>query len=235
MKKLVLISGLALLGFVNTHAQDCYTVKMAMKIEGLPPEYAGFGEQEMVNYLKGDLYRNETSSMMGTSSTCFDGKILTHVSDQMGNKTGFTATKEELDAANQNENKEKPKIEYTQESKKIAGYECTKAILSSVSKDGKEQKVTVWVTDKIKSTAARGKRTGGRGMQMDFGDLKGYPLQIESSQNQNGTEMKMVMTALEVSTAPIEDNFFKISTEGYTMMSYQQMQENMKKMRKGGE
>lgn len=70
---------------------------------------------------------------------------------------------------------------------------------------------------------------------MDFGELKGYPLMIETSQNQNGNEMKIIITATEVSTAALEDGFFTINTEGYTMMSYQQMMENMKKMRKGGE
>ena len=72
-------------------------------------------------------------------------------------------------------------------------------------------------------------------MQMDFGELKGYPLMIETTQNQNGNEMKVIITATEVSTAALEDAVFTINTEGYTMMSYQQMMENMKKMRKGGE
>ena len=53
-------------------AQDNYTVKMSMKIEGLPPEYAGFGEQEIVNYVKGDKYKTEVSSMMMTSSSSFE-------------------------------------------------------------------------------------------------------------------------------------------------------------------
>jgi hypothetical protein len=91
------------------------------------------------------------------------------------------------------------------------------------------------VTEKIKSSAAKGRRTGGRGMQMDFGELKGYPLMIETSQNQNGNEMKVTITATEVSTTPLENSFFTLSTDGYTMMTYQQMMENMKKMRKGGE
>ncbi len=216
-------------------AQESYTIKMTLKIDGLPPEYAGFGEQEMVNYMKGELYKNETTSMMGSSSTCFDGKMVTSISEQMDTKTGYTATKEELEAANTKEGQEKPKIEYGSETKKIAGYDCSKAVLTSISADGKENKVTVWVTDKIKTTAAKGRRTGGRGMQMDFGELKGYPLMIESAQNQNGMEMKVTITAIEVSTAPLADSFFTLNTEGYTMMSYQQMMENMKKMRKGGE
>ncbi len=207
-------------------AQDNYTVKMNMKTEGLPPEYAGFGEMEMTNYVKGDKYKNEISSMMMTSTSVFDGKKLTSVTEQMGNKSGFTATKEELDAANKEDKSEKPKIEYLTDKKTIAGYECTKAIVTSVNKDKKEQKTTVWFTDKIKHT--QGKKTGGRGMSLDFGDLKGYPLEIEMAQSQQGFDMKTTITATEVSLTPVDDAVFSISTDGYKMMTYKEMQEKMK-------
>ena len=209
-------------------AQDCYTIKMNMKIEGLPAEYAGFGDQEMVNYLKGELYRSESTSMMGSSANCFDGKTHTALMDQMGNKSGYTAIKAEMDASNAEEKLDKPKIEYTGETKQIAGYECTKAVLTTVGAEGKETKVTMWVTEKIKSDAAKGRRQGGR-MKMDFGELKGYPLQIETAQSQNGMDVKVMITATEVSTAPIEDSFFKLDTEGYTMMTFAQFKEAMKK------
>lgn len=234
MKNLSLLFAFLLAG-IFASAQDSYTIKMTMKIEGLPPEYAAFGEQEMVNYLKGELYRNETSSMLGGSNTAFDGKMLTMITDQKGNKSGFTASKEEMDALSKEEPMEKPKIEYFEETKKIAGYDCSKAILTSTGKEGKENKVTVWITEKIKSTAAKGRRMGGRGMQMDFGELKGYPLQIEMTQNQNGSEMKIVISATDVSTSAIEDSVFKLDTEGYNMMTYKQYKEQMKMMRKGGQ
>ncbi|MEO6305044.1 MAG: hypothetical protein ABIP51_17940 [Bacteroidia bacterium] len=213
-------------------AQDNYTVKMNMKIEGLPPEYAGFGEQEMVNYVKGEKYKNEVSSMMLTSISAFDGAKLTSVTEQMGNKSGYTATKEELDAAAKTEKAEpKPKIEYTTEKKMVAGYECTKAILTVTEKDKKENKMNVWVTEKIKHTP--GKKSGGRGMSMDFGDLKGYPLEIEMSTSQQGMDMKILITATEVSTAPIDDAIFTVSTDGYKMISYKEMQDKMKAAKEG--
>ena len=214
-------------------AQDNYTVKMNMKIEGLPPEYAGFGEQEMVNYIKGDKYKNEVSSMMMTSVSSFDGAKLTSITEQMGNKSGYTATKEELDAASKTEKPEtNPKIEYTQEKKTIAGYECSKAILTTVDKDKKENKMNVWVTEKIKSNQTQGKKSGGR-MRMNFGDLKGYPLEMEMSTNQQGMEMKILITATEVLTTPIDDGVFTVSTEGYKMMTYKEMQDKMKAMGEG--
>ncbi len=209
-------------------AQDNYTVKMSMKIEGLPPEYAGFGEQDIINYVKGDKYRDEISSMMITSVSSFDGKKLTSISEQMGNKSGFTATKEELDAANKAEKAEpKPKIEYTKDKKTIAGYECTKVILTSVNKDKKEDKLTVWVTDKINYTP-KAKKSGGRGLPMDIGELKGCPLEFEMSQSQQGLDMKILITATEVLTTPIDDAIFNVSTEGYKMMTYKEWTDKMK-------
>jgi hypothetical protein len=228
MKKLF-ISAAVLFMSVCSIAQDNYTVKMNMKIEGLPAEYAGFGEQEIINYIKGDKFKNEVNSMMMTSVSVFDGSVLTSITEQMGNKTGFRATKDELDAAEKNDKPgAKPKIEYTKDVKTIAGYECTKAIVTSVGKDKKENKMNVWVTEKIKANQTTGKKSGGRGMMMDLGDLKGYPLEMEMSQSQQGMDMKILISASEVSTTPLEDAVFTVSTDGYKMMTYKEMQEKMK-------
>jgi hypothetical protein len=209
-------------------AQESYTVKMNLKIEGLPPEYAGFGEQEIVNYVKGEKYKQEMTSMMGSNTTVFDGKKLTSIQEQMGNKSGFTATKEELDAAKDKDKEPKPKVEYTTDKKTIAGYECTKAIVTSTGKDKKENKMTVWVTDKIKTpdTKAGSARRGG---MMDLGDIKGYPLEMEMSMNQGGMDMKMLVTTSEVTTAAIDDSAFTVSTEGYKMSTYAEYKEQLKK------
>jgi len=206
-------------------AQESYTVKMNMKIDGLPPEYAGFGEQEMVNYIKGDKYKSEMTSMMGSNITSYDGKKLTQISEAMGDKSGYTATKEELEATKKADKAEaKPKVEYTTEKKTIAGYECTKAVVTSVGKDKKEVKVNVWTTDKIKNPEGKSKSK----MSMDLGDIKGYPLEIEMSQNQGGMEMKIKITTSEVLTANIDDATFNVNTDGYKMVSYKEHQEKMK-------
>ena len=228
MKKLF-ISAAVLFMSVCSIAQDNYTVKMNVKVEGLPAEYAGFGEQEIINYIKGDKFKNEVNSMMMTSVSVFDGSVLTSITEQMGNKTGFRATKDELDAAEKNDKPgAKPKIEYTKDVKTIAGYECTKAIVTSIGKDKKENKMNVWVTEKIKANQTTGKKSGGRGMMMDLGDLKGYPLEMEMNQSQQGMDMKILISASEVSTTPLEDAVFTVSTDGYKMMTYKEMQEKMK-------
>lgn len=213
-------------------AQEDYTVKMNMKIEGLPPEMAGFGEQETVTYIKGEKTKTEITSMMGSQTMLFDGKTHTFLSDAMGNKSGYTATKEEMEAASKNDKEVKPKIEYTTEKKTIAGYECTKAIVTSEGKDKKENKIIVWVTDKIKSDITKNKK-GDRGM-MNLGDIKGYPLEMEMSQSQQGMDMKIVISATNVSTKPVDDSVFKVSTDGYKMSTYKEFSEKMKSMKAGG-
>lgn len=224
MKKI--IAALIAITSFSAFSQEDYTVKMSMKIEGLPPEYAGFGEQETITKIKGEKTRFEMSSMMMNSTTVFDGKLQTSITEAMGNKTGYTATKEEMDAIEKNNKSEKPKIEYTQEKKTIAGYECTKATVTNIGKEGKEMKAIVWVTDKIKSDLSNKKRMGGRS-SMDLGDLKGYPLEIQMNTNQNGMDMKIVISATEVSTSPIDDSEFVLNTEGYKMVSYKDFMQKM--------
>jgi hypothetical protein len=218
----------ALAGF----AQD-YTIKMSFKMEGLPPEYAAMGEQEIVTYIKGEKSKTEMTSMMGNQTVYFDGKILTSLADQMGNKTGFTATKEELEAADKEKPQAKPTIQYTDEKKLIAGYECSKAIVTSVDKDKKENKTTVWYTDKIKYDQAMASKARGRG-GVDLSELKGYPLGVEMAMNNQGMDMKINMTATEVTEGPLAESLFTPETSGYKMMNYKEAMEAQKAMQRGG-
>lgn len=212
-------------------AQDNYTIKISIKTEGLPAEMAAYGEQDMITYMKGDKSKTEISSMMFSSTVYFDGQKMTSLTDAMGNKTAYTATKEELEASDKGEKTEKPKIEYTTEKKMIAGYECTKAVLTSVDKDKKETKTTVWTTEKIKNNhMSSGKARKG---MIDLSDVKGYVLAMEMPMNFQGTEAKVVMTATEVSTAAIDDATFTVNTDGYKMMTYKEMMEKQKAMMQG--
>jgi hypothetical protein len=232
MKKMILktlLTSATLVLSIAATAQDNYTLKMNLKIEGLPPEYAAMGEQDIVTQLKGDKSKTEMTNMMGTNTTYYDGKVMTSLMDQMGKKTGFTATKDELNGSDK-EKTEKPKIEYLDEKKMIAGYECSKAIVTMVDKDKKENKSTIWYTDKIKNHHPE----AGKARGMDLSDLKGYPLSMEMSQSANGMDMKIIMTTTEVSTAPIDDAVFKVNTDGYQMMTYQEMKDQMGKQRQGG-
>lgn len=214
-------------------AQENYTIKISIKTEGLPAEMAAYGEQDMVTYMKGDKSKTEISSMMFSSTTYMNGNTITSLTDMMGNKSGYTTTLEELELADKNEPTEKPTIVYTEEKKMIAGYECKKAIVTSIGKDKKESITTVWVTDKIVNNHKAAGKTGRRGMA-DLSELKGYPLAMEMPMSMQGSEAKVVMNTLEVSTSPIDDSVFKVNTEGYTMMTYKEMKEKQKMMSQQG-
>jgi hypothetical protein len=231
MKKLVVIASLAF-GMNVLNAQDNITVKSSLKVEGLPEEYAGMAENDIVTYMKGGKSKTEITSMMGSQVYLNDGQTMTALMEQMGNKSGWTMTKAEMDA-DEKENAEKnkkPTIEYTSEKKTIAGYECTKAIVTSMvgkDKEKKEVKTNVWFTDKIKMpTTSKGR---SRSMGPDLSELKGYPMQTEMSMNQQGMEMKVISTVTEVDMKPIDDGVFKVNTEGYKMQTYKEMKEEMKK------
>jgi hypothetical protein len=225
-----LITSLLLALVAGASAQD-YTIKMNMRMEGLPPEYAAYGEYDITTYVKGVKTKTEVSNMMMNSTIFFDGKIITSLTDAMGNKSGYTATREEMEAMDKNEKKEKPKVEYTNEKKTIAGYECTKAIVTQTGKDKKEIKTIVWTTEQLKINPEA--RKSFRGNMTDLGDIKGHPLAFESSQNANGTDVKMVMTTTEISTSGVDDAVFAVNTEGYKMMTYKEYIDRMKQQQQG--
>jgi hypothetical protein len=232
MKKIAIVAAFLSLG-LTTLAQESLTIKMVNKIKGLPPEYEAMGEMEILTYMKGEKTKTEVSSMMVTSTSVNDGEKITSITEQMGNKTGFTMSKAEMDEAEKKEKEKpnKPKIEYTTEKKTIAGYECTKVIITNIDKDKKENKTVAWVTEKIKRPASPRGRGGMMGP--DVGDLKGFPMEMNFKQNQQGMELDITMTVTEVKTDNLADSVFKIDTEGYKISTYKEMQEQMKAMQGG--
>lgn len=228
--KSLLLSALALVSAMQAQTIDNYTVKMSVKTEGLPAEYASFGELEMVSYVKGDKTKTETSSMMFSSVVYFDGAKITNLSESMGNKTGYTATKEEIDGLDKNKNETKPKIEYVNDKRTIAGYECSKAVITSIDKEQKEQQTIVWFTEKLKPANNTVRKASRRGMGNDLSELKGLPLAVEGTMKMQGMEVKTIMTATDISTSNIDDSIFIPNTEGYNMLSFKAYQEKMRMM-----
>ncbi|MDF2448183.1 MAG: hypothetical protein K0R26_687 [Bacteroidota bacterium] len=189
-----------------------------MKMEGLPPEQAAMmGDMELKTTFKNDKVLSEMSSMMFSSQTCVDEKGMTMLMEQMGNKIAIKQTKEEMEkeAAKSKDKPTDPKIEYLNETKTIAGYECKKAVITTVGKDKKEEKMEVWYSDKFENPNKEGK---GRGQ----GFMKGFKgLPFEFSNAQGG--MKFTMIAKAVSTDPIDDSKFNLSTDGYKMMTMDEL------------
>jgi GLPGLI family protein len=198
---------------LNAQIKEGY-ILYDMKIEGLPPEQAAMmGDMETKVTFKNGKALTEVTSMMFSQQMVVDETGMTMLMEQMGNKIAMKQTKEEMEKA-EAKVKEKPadpKIEYTNETKTIAGYECKKAIITTVGKDKKEEKMEMWYSDKFENPNKEGK---GRGQNVMKG-LKGMPFEYAGGQG----GMKFKMTAKEVSTDPVADSKFTLSTEGYKVMT----------------
>ena len=161
---------------------------------------------DMVVYITKGHVRIEQKTMMGEQNIITDTKSETSVllMNMMGKKMAITMT---------DDGKEKPtpKIVYSKETKAIAGYECKKAIYSTIDEVGEEQEMEVYYTEEIPSEA-NDKLPG----------LKGYPLEYTI----NAQGMFMTLVAKNVSKEKVSKKLFEIP-EGYEEMS---MEEFMKSM-----
>lgn len=228
------ILGSLLAGSLMAQVQENYTVKMSIKSEGLPAEFAAFGEMDLTTTVKGEKTKTETSSMMFSNIVYFDGNKLTALIESMGNKSGYTATKEEMEGDKNKTPEAKPKIEYIDDTRTIAGYECKKAIVTYIDRDKKERQSTIWFTDKLKPASSTVRKANRRSMAFDLSELNGIPLAMEAMVSMQGMEFKSLMIATEINTNPIDDTVFIPNTDGYNVMSFKEYQEKMKAMGGGG-
>jgi hypothetical protein len=219
MKKLFSTLAVVALTVLSLNAQIKEgSITYDMKMEGLPPEQAAMmGDMELKSTFKNGKALTEMSSMMFSNQTLIDEKGMTMLMEQMGNKIAIKQTKEEMgkEEAKIKDKPTDPKIEYINETKTIAGYECKKAIITMVGKDKKEEKMDIWYCDKFENTNKEGK---GRGQGFMKG-LKGVPFEYAGGQG----GMKFKMLAKEVSIEPVADSKFELSTEGYKMMTMDEL------------
>jgi hypothetical protein len=98
------------------------------------------------------------------------------------------------------------KVEVTNETKEIAGYECKKAILKDETSNISFE---VYFTDKINSYAQ---------MSSEWKDLKGCPMEFTVEQG----GMKFQMVAKSVSAEPVAVDMFKIPSD-YKIVTQEEM------------
>ncbi|MCB0761343.1 MAG: DUF4412 domain-containing protein [Flavobacteriales bacterium] len=193
-------------------AQDNFEGMITFKIEytQLPAEMAGFESMlptEMVSYIKGHKSRNEqTTAITGQQVTIVDSETSYTVSlmNLLGNKIALEITPEEAEASKSNESD--MKIEYTKEKKEIAGYTCTKVLISFPEM---ATPLIVYVTKDIKGAT-----------QENFGDLEGFPLEYIVAAE--GVQARYY--AVKVEEKPISDDLFNIPTD-YKKMSQTELQQ----------
>ncbi len=217
MKKLLSTIAVVALSALSLNAQIKEgSITYAMTIEGLPPEQAAMmGDMELKTVFKGENALTEMTSMMFTNTTAITKEGMTMLIESMGNKMAVKQTKEEMEKMADKEKTADPKIEYTTETKTIAGYECKKAIITVTDKNKKEEKMDVWFCEKFDNPNKEGK---GRGQNFMKG-LKGIPFEYTMAQG----PMKFSIVAKSFSTDPVDDKTFNLSTEGYKMMTMDEL------------
>jgi hypothetical protein len=194
----------------------------------------GDGETKSVTTLKGDLVKTFTENDMSRTSVIRDNnkKITTTLMEMMGNKTGFYATDEEqeqmrkrMDSLMQsrrqgNDNNSLRQnaptgtaITYVDETKKIAGLVCKKAIVIITRQNGSKDSNMVWYCPdfKLQGIASTGGMQGfggiGRTTSLNgLSDLAGFPMQYEMKLPR-GRKMNVEVTKINIEKEVAEKEF----------------------------
>lgn len=167
---------------------------------------------DLTIYFKGDKYAAETSGGMMDQKAVTDMKTqeTTILMDMMGNKVAMKITKEDIEKE-KNKGK-KPKVEITSDTKDIAGFKCTKAIVKS----DEGTNVEIWFTKDIAVNNA---------FKEGYDGIDG--LMMEYSVPQKMFTMKMTCT--EVKPGTVDDKIFEIPSD-YKLMT----KDELMKMSGGG-
>jgi hypothetical protein len=198
-------------------------------------------------FYKGDNTKLESVTDFGTSYTFIDNKAkkTTTLMEAMGRKQGFYSTAE--DAANMQKRTDsmravrrdslekmglsfaapaEPEITYTEESKKIAGLVCKKAIIKSKDRQGVMNETAVWYCPDFVMGEGFTMNSQGGGRMMNFNPtgmdkIKGFPMEYEITR-QNGMKIHMTVTKVQLD-ADIADKTFEIP-KGYDIKPASEMQ-----------
>lgn len=196
------------------------------------------GETKTTTWLKNDLVKNFSESDMGRTTIIRDNakKLTTTIMEIMGKKSGFYATDEDQELmrkrmdsmmqgrAGQNisfgggaNSLATYNIVYLDESKKIAGYNCKKALVIATRSNGIHDTTTVWYCPdfKIQNLPNTGGIAGGLGGfnvtagKTGFEELNGFPMQYERNMPR-GRKMTVQVTKLVIDK-DVADKEFEIA------------------------
>lgn len=219
----LLLSFTALIFSTDSIAQKGSEGKIVYDIELIGveednPMAAMLSDATLTVYFSKNFTRSDMDMGISQSITVVDIKdeVSTTLVEAMGTKSKIVNDLKELKGEVDSKDSENDfDVEYTDETKEIAGYECKKAILTT-----KETSMVLWVTEDINFNP--------KGMPMtEFTGIKGVLLEYEM-----GEEMgAMKMTATEVTMEKLDKSLFDLEelSEGYEELSDEQ-KEMMKKM-----
>jgi GLPGLI family protein len=215
MKQLI-VAIIALAAVMPAKAQKTFegSVNFGIEYIDLPAEMAMMSAMlpdEMTTRIKGDKSRLEQSLGMGMSQvTITDSKKKsgTLLLDMMGKKMAVEMSEAELNEMKNKKGEVKPEIKYVEgDSKKIAGYNCKKAVI--VVEGAGE--LVVYYTEDLPAGASK-----------QYEGLKGFPLEYTI----DGGQFKMKVTAKEVKQEKVDAALFVIP-DGYEKMTFAEFQASM--------
>lgn len=217
-------------------------------------------ESKSTVYYRGDFIKIDNESDFGNNSVIIDKKSgrTTTLIQAMGRKTGYYSTEEEREAMeermrkrmdsirqargqsadnNQQRTPQDVEVVQTNETKKIAGYNCKKAIIKSKSRQGEVNETTVWYCPNLKrpgnyplnfgSTGGRGfaGAMSGRSNFSGLEKIEGFIMGMEISRP-NG--FKIETEVIDVKTdVEIPDKTFEIP-KGYDIKPISEMENQMR-------
>ncbi|MBS1743572.1 MAG: hypothetical protein JST81_11105 [Bacteroidetes bacterium] len=180
------------------------------------------GETKSTTYVKNDLVKTMLRSEVGKSTIIRNNtsKITTTLIEMMGMKRGFFVSDSEQVAMRDSMMKQRRKdtsastverkepqteISYSDETKKIAGYQCKKAFIISTSIFGSRDSITVWYTPEIKFryfTSTGGlSAIGNMGAVNGLDKIDGFVLRYEMNMRRNRrmeVEVTKIDTGIEI-------------------------------------
>ncbi|MFD2566387.1 hypothetical protein [Pseudotenacibaculum haliotis] len=205
---------------LNTFAQKeikegVIKVKMTMSSEDsqINSQLAMMGDLVMSTYFKGANSRTEMKNpMAGETITIVNSdkkKSLMLLNNPMLGKKY-----RESDIALSEEDLKNITVTEKGDTKTILGYVC-KGYVFTIKKDGKENTVTMYTTEKIKAINQNNMNLGKK--------AKGFPMYMTGEISQpNGIAIKMVLEATEVKGEKIADAKFSLTVpEGYSKIEPQ--------------
>jgi hypothetical protein len=209
-------------------------------------------ESSVTAYYRGDFTKIDSKSDFGNNMVIIDHqqKKTTTLIEAMGRKTGFYSTEADEEAMRARTDSmrkarrdslqqvgvpigqpRKPEIELLDDTKKIAGYTCKKALVKTRDQRGETNVTIVWYCPDFTVNGGMMGRGGGgsfmRGGMMMMGmngveDLPGYPMEIQMERS-NGMKVHTVVTSVKLD-ASIDDKVFEIP-KGYDIKALKDMEQ----------
>jgi hypothetical protein len=195
------------------------------------------GETKSVTYYKGDMVKTVVENDMGRNTTIRDNSMrkTTTLMEIMGNKRGFYATDDEQEEMRKKMDsmmrangdaqappaQAQPLVEvfYREESQKVAGYVCKKAVVVYSRSNGSTDSTVAWYNTEVMIKGLH--YTGGPGGgfmsirrsngQEGFDKIEGFIMQYESNMGR-GRKMTVTVTKLDIQKE-VKDKEFEISKD----------------------